>query len=146
MLNVFLRRGGEFWLNINNMSNDQLVNNLLTRGLDAASTRSQAISSNIANINTAGYKRKYVTFEENLKNSVDKLELKTDDEKHMKLGNDYGAITTNTDSSTSMRSDGNNVDIEVETVNQAANELMYNALITLENNRLSMQKSVINGN
>jgi flagellar basal-body rod protein FlgB len=128
------------------MSNDQLVNNLLTRGLDAASTRSQAISSNIANINTAGYKRKYVTFEENLKNSVDKLELKTDDEKHMKLGNDYGAITTNTDSSTSMRSDGNNVDIEVETVNQAANELMYNALITLENNRLSMQKSVINGN
>lgn len=74
------------------------------------------------------------------------MELKTDDAKHIKMGNDYGAITTNTDSSTSMRSDGNNVDIEVETVNQAANELMYNALITLENNRLSMQKSVINGN
>ncbi len=128
------------------MSNDQLVNNLLTRGLDAASARSQAISSNIANINTAGYKRKYVTFEENLKNSVDNLELKTDNTKHMKLGNDYGAITTNTDNSTSMRSDGNNVDIEVETVNQAANELMYDALITLENNRLSMQKTIINGN
>lgn len=133
-------------MNINNMSNDQSVNYLLERGLDAASTRSQAISSNISNINTAGYKRKYVTFEENLKNSVDNLELKTDDTKHMKLGNDYGAITTNTDSSTSMRSDGNNVDIEVETVNQAANELMYNALITLENNRLSMQKAVISGN
>lgn len=133
-------------MNINNMSNDQLVNNLLTRGLDAASARSQAISSNIANINTAGYKRKYVTFEENLKNSVDNLELKTDNTKHMKLGNDYGAITTNTDNSTSMRSDGNNVDIEVETVNQAANELMYDALITLENNRLSMQKTIINGN
>lgn len=133
-------------MNINNMSNDQLSNYLLTRGLDAASARSQAISSNIANINTAGYKRKYVTFEENLKNSLDNLELKTDDSRHMKVGNDYGEITTNTDSSTSMRSDGNNVDVEVETVNQAANELMYNALITLENNRLSMQKSVINGN
>lgn len=128
------------------MSNDQLVNNLLTRGLDATTARSKAISSNIANINTAGYKRKYVTFEENLKNSIDNLELKTDNAKHIKLGNDYGAITTNTDNSTSMRSDGNNVDIEVETVNQAANELMQDALITLENNRLNMRKTVINGN
>ncbi|RMD04302.1 flagellar basal body rod protein FlgB [Clostridium autoethanogenum] len=133
-------------MNINNMSNDQLVNNLLTRGLDATAARSKAISSNIANINTAGYKRKYVTFEENLKNSIDNLELKTDSKKHMKLGNDYGAINTNTDDSTSMRSDGNNVDIEVETVNQAANELMQDALITLENNRLSMRKTVISGN
>lgn len=139
-------RRGKFGLNISNMSNDQLVNNLLTRGLDATAARSKAISSNIANINTAGYKRKYVTFEENLKNSIDNLQLKTDNTKHMKLGNDYGAITTNTDSSTSMRSDGNNVDIEVETVNQAANELMQDALITLENNRLSMRKTVINGN
>ncbi|AZV55958.1 flagellar basal body rod protein FlgB [Clostridium sp. AWRP] len=133
-------------MSINNMSNDQLVNNLLTRGLDATTARSKAISSNIANINTAGYKRKYVTFEENLKNSIDNLELKTDNAKHIKLGNDYGAITTNTDNSTSMRSDGNNVDIEVETVNQAANELMQDALITLENNRLNMRKTVINGN
>ena len=45
-----------------------------------------------------------------------------------------------------MRDDGNNVDINVETVNQAANELMYNSLITLENNRLNMRKSVIMGN
>ncbi|XOQ58610.1 MAG: hypothetical protein ACFWUI_02650 [Clostridium sp.] len=45
-----------------------------------------------------------------------------------------------------MREDGNNVDIDIETVNQAANELMYNSLITLENNKLSMLSNVINGN
>ncbi|MBP2031375.1 flagellar basal-body rod protein FlgB [Clostridium algifaecis] len=131
---------------ISNLSNDQLVNNLIGRGLDASTERSKAISNNIANINTKGYKRKYVTFEENLKDSIDKLELKTDNDKQIKLDNGYGQITTNTDNSTSMRSDGNNVDIEVETVNQAANELMYNSLVTLENNRLSMAKNVINGN
>lgn len=131
---------------IGNLSNDQLVNNLIGRGLDASTERSKAISNNIANINTKGYKRKYVTFEENLKDSIDKLELKTDNDKQIKLDNGYGQITTNTDNSTSMRSDGNNVDIEVETVNQAANELMYNSLVTLENNRLSMAKNVINGN
>lgn len=131
---------------IGNISNDQLANNLISRGLDAATERGKAISNNIANINTNGYKRKYVTFEENLKDSIDNLELKTDSDKHIKLGNGYGQITTNTDASTSMRSDGNNVDIEVETVNQASNALMYDSLITLENNRLSMAKNVINGN
>ncbi|MBV4419146.1 flagellar basal body rod protein FlgB [Clostridium tyrobutyricum] len=133
-------------MNISNISNDQLTDNLLSGGLDAASARSSAISNNIANINTKGYKRQYVTFEENLKQSMDNIQLKQDDTRHIGLGNDPGSITTNTDNSTSMRDDGNNVDINVETVNQAANELMYNSLITLENNRLSMRKSVIMGN
>jgi flagellar basal-body rod protein FlgB len=133
-------------LNISNISNDQLTDNLLGGGLDAASARGSAISNNIANINTKGYKRQYVTFEENLKQSMDNIQLKKDDTRHIGLGNDQGSITTHTDNSTSMRDDGNNVDINVETVNQAANELMYNSLITLENNRLNMRKSVIMGN
>ncbi|WP_446897159.1 flagellar basal body rod protein FlgB [Clostridium sp. LBM24168] len=133
-------------MNIQNMSNDEAVGSLLGRALDASSARSRAISNNIANINTKGYKRQYVTFEENLKNSMDNIELKTNDDRHIKLGNGYGSITTKVDNSTSMREDGNNVDIDIETVNQAANELMYNGLITLENNRLNMRKNVINGN
>jgi flagellar basal-body rod protein FlgB len=139
-------RKGEIVLNIQNMSIDETAGNLIQKALDASSARSRAISNNIANINTKGYKRQYVTFEENLKNSMDNLELKTDDDRHISLGNSYGAITNKVDNSTSMREDGNNVDIDVETVNQAANELMYNALITLENNKLNMRRNVINGN
>ncbi|WP_333860451.1 flagellar basal body rod protein FlgB [Clostridium sp.] len=130
---------------IGNVSNDQLVNILLKKGLDAASERSEAISDNLANVNTEGYKRKYVTFEESLKNSVYDLELKTDDEKHIRIGNNYGQIETKTDSSNSMREDGNNVDMDTEIVNQAANTLMYSALINQMSSRLSMERYVISG-
>lgn len=129
-----------------NIQDSQTVDSLIKKGLDAASARSRAISDNMANIQTKNYKRKYVTFEENLKNSIDNLELKTSDKRHMKDGNSYGDIETKVDNSTSMRDDGNNVDMEVETVNQAANELMYYSLITIENNRFSMLNNVITGN
>jgi len=132
-------------VNIQNMSKDELVNNLLRKGLDASSLRSKAISNNIANINTKGYKRQYVSFEESLKQNMDDLNLKTDDDKHIQDGSEYGEVKTETDNSSSMREDGNNVDIDNETVNQAANTLMYNALITQANSRLAMERYVVNG-
>lgn len=42
-----------------------------------------------------------------------------------------------------MRSDGNNVDLDIEKVNQAANTLKYNALITDINNKFNNLKTVI---
>ena len=44
---------------------------------------------------------------------------------------------------TSMRNDGNNVDLELEKVNQAANTLKYNALITKINGKFNNLKTVI---
>lgn len=132
-------------MNVKNMSEDQLTYNLLKKSLDATSLRSKAIASNISNINTKDYKRKYVTFEDSLKQSVDDLELKTTDEKHLNYGSEYGEIKMETDNSSSMREDGNNVDIDNEMVNEAANTLMYNALINQVNSRLSMEKYVIDG-
>lgn len=132
-------------MKIQNMPKDQFVNNLLKKGLDASSFRSRAISNNIANINTKGYKRQYVTFEESLKENIDNFNLKTDDNKHIQTGSEYGQIKTETDKSTSMREDGNNVDMDNEMTNQAANTLMYNALITQVNSRMAMERYVING-
>ncbi|CAB1241975.1 flagellar basal body rod protein FlgB [Clostridium sp. MT-14] len=132
-------------MNISQLPNDELVYTLLQKGLDASQARSSATAENISNINTKGYKRKYVTFEENLKKSMDDLELKTDDEKHMKIDSDYGSVELETDNSTSMREDGNNVDIDNEMVNQSANALMYNALVTQINSRLAMKRYVIDG-
>jgi len=102
--------------------------NLMKSGLNAAQLRSKTIANNIANINTPNYKRKYVKFEETL-NNVNKT----------------GKIEVKTDTSGAVRTDGNNVDLENEKVNQAANTLMYNALISLTNSKLSMAKSVITG-
>jgi flagellar basal-body rod protein FlgB len=132
-------------MNINNLSSDQLVDSLLNKGLDAASLRGKTIANNIANVNTKGYKREYVDFEDTLKQNMDNLQLKTTNSKHMNDGNGYGQITLKTDNSSSMNADGNNVDIDNEMTNLAANNLMYDALITQVNNRLSMEQYVIEG-
>lgn len=105
------------------------IYSLLKMGLDASNLRGEAISQNIANINTPDYKRKVVTFEETLK-------------KGSKV---KPTISIEEDTASSMRSDGNNVDLEVEKVNQAANSLQYNAMITLVNSKLTLANNVIRG-
>ena len=101
---------------------------LIKTSLDATELRSKTIANNIANVNTPNYKRKYVSFEESLSSISEepKIEVKVD-------------------KSTSIREDGNNVDLENEKVNQAANTLMYNSLISITNIKLSITKSVISG-
>ena len=101
---------------------------LMKMGLDATELRSRTIANNIANINTPNYKRRYVTFEDSLKNEINnaKIEVKVDKD-------------------SIVREDGNNVDLESEKVNQAASSLQYNALVSLTNTKLAMTKSVIAG-
>lgn len=130
-----------------NSSTDSNVYSLIKEGLDASAYRSKIIANNIANVNTENYKRFYVTFEENLQNAGqnNELVLKTTDNRHMQV-NSVGAngdIQLERDNSDSTRNDGNNVDIENEKVNQAANELMYDTLTGLANMNIAMKKSVV---
>ncbi len=104
------------------------IYNLIKNGLNASQLRSETIANNIANVNTPDYKRKYVSFEETLDDI-----------------NNAGKIEVKEDNTTSIRSDGNNVDLENEKVNQAANTLMYNGLVSITNIKLTMSKSVITG-
>lgn len=118
---------------------------LIKEGLDAASVRSKAIANNIANINTKGYKRDVVSFEENFKNETMKLSLKKTNPKHFGDSNGDGNITVSKDMTTSMRSDGNNVDLDIEKTNQAANQLKYNALVEMASGKLNNLNLVIRG-
>ena len=128
------------------MGTDSDSYNLMKEGIKAATVRSKAISNNIANINTANYKRFQVVFEDNINNSKSSnLDLKTSNSKHLTETSTTGDITVEKDESTSMRTDGNNVDLEVEKVNQAANTLKYNALIQQANSKLSTVKYIIAG-
>ncbi|HBI92854.1 MAG: flagellar basal body protein [Terrisporobacter othiniensis] len=104
------------------------IYSLMKMGLDATELRSKVIANNIANINTVGYERKYVDFEDTL---TDKLE--------------DAKIEVKTEKNASMREDGNNVDLENEKVNQAASTLQYNALVSLTNTKIAMTKSIISG-
>lgn len=131
-------------MEINNLSNNSNTYELLKKGIDAASTRGKVIANNIANINTAGYKRYYVNFEDSLNNSINNMELKKTDQKHIDETSS-GEIKVLQDTSSSMKEDGNNVDIETEMVDQSTNSLMYNALVTQINSKLQLTSYIISG-
>lgn len=127
-----------------NISNDSGLQ-FIKLGLDASALRSKVIANNMANVNTENFKKSYVSFEENLNNEISKFTLKKTNSNHLNGNLDNSIISLEEDSSTSTRTDGNNVDIDLEKVNQASNTLMYNALITQANSKISMTKSVISG-
>lgn len=122
------------------------VYDLIKEGLKASNVRSKTIANNMANINTRDYKRFNVVFEENVKKNSDSSEFKLKRTRDVHFSDDNSTndnISIEQDKSTSMRSDGNNVDLDIEKVNQAANTLKYNALITNINNKFNNLKTVI---
>lgn len=132
-------------MNIHNMSKDEKTYSLLKKSLNASVERGRIIANNIANVNTKDYKRHYVTFEENLQEVTGNVELATTNKKHISNKSEYGDVEVKRDETTSMRKDGNNVDIDNEMTNLAANTLKYNALITELNSRMSLKKYIISG-
>lgn len=119
---------------------------LIKDGIKASTVRGKAISNNIANINTEGYKRFSVVFEEELNNSGNsELKMKKTNEKHLSDSYSEGNITVKRDNTTSMRTDGNNVDLDIEKVEQAANTLKYNALVQQASGKITSLKYVISG-
>lgn len=116
---------------------------LLKTALNVSSVRRDVISNNLTNIDTKNFKRSSVKFEEFLNSNVERIPFKMTNEKHMSLGGDHYEIVQ--DRSVSMRSDKNNVDIDIEKANQAANTLMYNSLITAMNNKFQILSTIVRG-
>ena len=113
----------------------------LQKALDAAWLRNEVISNNIANVDTPGYKRKAVKFEEFLSS-----EMKTGRIGKGRKRFQSPQITVSRDYSTlSYRSDGNNVDIENEMAELATNSLRYNTLIQKMNGDFQNLRKVIRG-
>ncbi|MBF0545827.1 MAG: flagellar basal body rod protein FlgB [Candidatus Riflebacteria bacterium] len=108
-----------------------LTYNLLQKSLDVSAMRNKAIAQNIANINTPGYKRKVVSFEEEmsrvLEKQADLVGARTDD-RHIPIEEtSYMDVEPRitTDRAHIMRNDKNNVDIDVEMSDLSKNSMMY---------------------
>lgn len=104
--------------------------NVLDKAADASWLRHEAISNNLSNVDTPGYKRQDVDFEGTLRRALKNsrypsMDSKVDDVKLSRLKprtyTDYAAY--------SYRLDGNNVDPDTENVMMASNQLKYNALM-----------------
>ncbi len=119
------------------------------KALDGSWLRNEAITQNIANVDTPGYKRKTVSFEQILGDAIDDSSFKgfRTDERHIPIGGtdvDKVNIEVGQDnSSLSMRLDGNNVDMDNEMALMAKNNIMYNTLTQRLTAEFKKLKSVI---
>ena len=105
--------------------------NVMDKASDAAWTRNEIIANNIANVDTPGYKRQDLNFEDELERALGHNRYKTMDEKVANLKNKHlEARVVNDYSGFSYRTDNNNVDIDTENVMLAANQLKYQGLMS----------------
>ncbi len=116
--------------------------NVLDKACDASWTRNSVISNNIANVDTPGFKRQDVHFEDYLMYEVGY----TDSLDSQVAGADLDTLsaTTYTDYATvSYRLDGNNVDIDTENSELAKNQIKYYTMLDSITQEFSRLKSVI---
>ena len=107
----------------------------LERGLDASWKRNSTILDNIANVDTPNFKSSKVEFESLYKKALDAeasgFTLKRTRKTHMDIGdpdigNVFGRVVDR--ENTTMRMDGNNVDIDEEMSDFVKNVIYYTAL------------------
>lgn len=103
--------------------------NVLDKAMDASWLRNEAISNNLANADTPGYKRQDVNFETQLAKALRHSRYKTMDAKvaDVKM-NRLKPIAYTDYAGFSYRIDGNNVDPDTEGVYLAKNQVVYQGL------------------
>ncbi len=123
------------------------VLSVLEKGLDASSLRQKVLADNVANVDTPGFKRSDVDFQATLgavlENEGENLPLRMASAQHMAGLHNSREQVVKTDSSTSLRNDGNNVDIDREMANVAENGIYYNAATRTISSQLNLLRMVI---
>ncbi len=118
------------------MSVNPLQLDLIGKLLDATTVRHQVIGQNVANVNTPGYRQREVVFEEALSEA-----LKSSN------GNDLSKVVPEVRLAEGLttRSDGNNVDIDIEMGRLTKNSLLYETYAQILSTKLGMLRSAISG-
>ncbi len=115
-----------------------IASTVLSKTLDAASERQKAIANNIANVETPGYKRSYVSFESELKRVLARSSVHG-----IRLGLRNLNPVVRSDSQSPAKPDGNNVNIDAEIAGLAKAALKYKAAAVLLESKGSMLRAAI---
>jgi len=124
---------------------------VLKQSMDAANLRNDVIANNIANVETPGFKRSEVIFEEQMKKVLDNTtiydKLKCTDDRHIQLGqaSSQSPIEVKKLEDLSYRNDENNVDIDVENANLSKNKIYYDAVTQSMSNEIKLLRLAILG-
>ena len=101
-----------------------------SKAMSRTTLRQSLLTNNIANVNTPGYKRKDVSFNMTLEGAAKKLGTTPDDE----------AVVTD---QSSIRQDGNNVDMDREARLLAENALRFSVASQLAHSEISTIRTAI---
>ena len=113
--------------------------------LDGLSLRQQAISRNIANVDTPGYQAQTVNFEDTLKsmlNNSGTLPLTLTSTAHQASPTQSVGFTLSNRPGGSFRADQNNVDIDVEMSDMSETGIQYQAVSQLMSKKLQLLKTL----
>jgi flagellar basal-body rod protein FlgB len=137
---------------------------ILSQAMDGLTTRQSLISSNLANIDTPGYKPQAIDFETALQNEIASasgacgsglppssgpaadVAMKTTDPRHMSsvaIGSDASGSTSSF--SENIRNDGNQVDLESEMTALTETQLKYEADSRFITGKFSQLYDVLGG-
>lgn len=110
--------------------------------LDGLATRQRVTASNVANVDTPRFKASAVRFETSLRRAIERATapIKVD---APPLAEDRVAIEVVPVAGTTLRNDGNNVDIDQEMVRLAQTQIGYSAVTQLVSGRLALLRSII---
>jgi flagellar basal-body rod protein FlgB len=138
----------------------------LSRALDGLTARQGAISANLANIDTPGYRPKSIDFETALRNELDwvssgapgnalppsggpsaDVALKTTDSRHFAALADgsTGASYTTSTVNENLRNDTNTVDLETEMTALTETQIKYSANSRLISGKFAQLYDVLGG-
>ena len=111
------------------------VMNLIEKALNIRSSCHKVISGNIANVDTPGYKEKYLDFRKEMDRAM----------RHDGMGVTGSSVeimeNQSNDGLTSI--DGNTVNVENEIVKLTENQVMFQSLVQVAAKRFSMMKFLI---
>ncbi|MDD4565430.1 MAG: flagellar basal body rod protein FlgB [Eubacteriales bacterium] len=111
------------------MIGDSITSAVLQKALDGTWQRQRAIAGNIANHETPGYKALKVDFEGSLHREIQKLQNLSPVSSSADLeAIKHSEINVFADSSTSERTDGNNVNLDLENIEMAKVQIQYQYL------------------
>ena len=114
---------------------------ILEQVLRQASIRHQVLASNVANVDTPGYRAKDVTFESVLGNEA---QLATTSAGHIASGGTEGGIDAQgTVSDSRPWADGNSVELDLEVSKMTENAMLYEAGVSLLRTKMQMLKTAL---
>jgi len=111
--------------------------------LDYLWSKQQTTMNNIANVDTAGYKAQYVTFEDEFRRRLTSAKKGTSGEIGNIINNSRYFVRNTQDESS--RVDGNNVNMDVENVELARTTLQYQYELNALNSDISRLRTIIKG-